>query len=97
MFDVEGDIEAVPGERQRITIERARSGPDSVVLPASALWTANDGTVAVTVVQDGGRRDIPVEVQLSANGRVAVRSLGEPLPVGARVLVGYRDAGSHGG
>lgn len=85
--------DAVVGRTREIVIERGRSTPDTVVVPASALWTANDGSVSVEVVEkDGQTAMVPVKAVLSVGGRVAVRPLRGELPVGGLVVVAQRDA-----
>ncbi|WP_326551672.1 peptidoglycan-binding domain-containing protein [Micromonospora sp. NBC_01813] len=82
------------GQGRQVLLERGRSPDDAPVVPASALWTAADGTVSVSVsVSDGaGVTQLAVEVLLSVGGRVAVRPVTGQLPVGTEVVVATRDA-----
>ncbi|MEU8003928.1 hypothetical protein AB0B66_22455 [Catellatospora sp. NPDC049111] len=84
VFSMPGSVQARPGDPQRIRLTRARSEPDSLIVPVSALWTATDGTVCVNVVQGAGQRTVPVKVLLSVRGEAAVT--GE-LVEGERVVV----------
>ncbi|MEU5780233.1 hypothetical protein [Micromonospora lupini] len=84
--------DAVVGQTRDIIVERGRSSTKAVVVPASAVWTAADGTVAVeAMADDGSTRKIEVEVLLSVRGRVAVRPTQGELPAGTKVVVAERD------
>ncbi|HEX6360726.1 hypothetical protein [Actinophytocola sp.] len=86
VFELEGDVPgAAAGQAQEIVVERRRSPPGSLIVPASALVTRADGTVEVTVVSGGARRVVPVEVVMSHQGQVAVTG---GLAVGDKVVVG---------
>lgn len=76
------------GRGQRVTVELRRSSEEVVVVPLSALWTRGADRTEVTVVGPGRRTPVQVRVELSANGRAAVRPVNGDLPVGATVLVG---------
>ncbi|MFD6567037.1 hypothetical protein [Micromonospora profundi] len=83
---------AAMGQSRDIVVERGRSSVEAVVVPASALWTAADGTVVVEAMADGGSiRKVSVEVLLSVRGRLAVRPIQGELPEGTKVVVAQRD------
>ncbi|MFV2018953.1 peptidoglycan-binding domain-containing protein [Micromonospora sp. LOL_023] len=80
------------GQGRQVLLERGRSPDDAPVVPASALWTATDGTVSVSVADGAGVTQLAVEVLLSVGGRAAVRPVTGQLLVGAQVVVATRDA-----
>ena len=86
VFGLDGDVPGVTaGQAQDIVVERGRSPAGSLVVPVSALFTRADGTAEVTVVADGRKRAVPVEVVMSHEGQAAVTGR---LSVGDDVLVG---------
>jgi hypothetical protein len=86
VFGLEGDVPGVTaGQAQDIVVERGRSPAGTLVVPASALFTRADGTAEVTVVVDGRKRAVPVEVVMSHEGQAAVTGR---LSAGDDVLVG---------
>jgi peptidoglycan hydrolase-like protein with peptidoglycan-binding domain len=93
MFAVEGTpADAVNGQSRELLVEKGRSPDGAVVVPASAIWTATDGSTSVTVVDAAGRQtSVPVESTVAVGGRVAVRATSGALPVGAKVIVARRD------
>jgi multidrug efflux pump subunit AcrA (membrane-fusion protein) len=66
-------------------VERRRSPPGSLIVPASALVTRADGTVEVTVVSGTARHTVAVQVVMSHEGQVAVTGT---LAAGDQVMVG---------
>lgn len=86
VFGLDGDVPGVTaGQAQDIVVERGRSPAGTLIVPASALFTRADGTAEVTVVADGRKRAVPVEVVMSHEGQAAVTGR---LSVGDDVLVG---------
>ncbi|MGI5242293.1 peptidoglycan-binding domain-containing protein [Dactylosporangium sp. CA-139066] len=57
------------GDAQQVIAERAHSPAGSLIVPLSALWTAADGTVNLTL--ESGVQ-VPVTISVRANGRSAV-------------------------
>ncbi|MBB5869972.1 peptidoglycan hydrolase-like protein with peptidoglycan-binding domain [Allocatelliglobosispora scoriae] len=88
IFEVGGSVGAPPGDPQQVVVEKAKSPDGALVVPVSALWTAADGTVTVTVVTNGGqRREVTVNVLVTVVGQVAVSPVGGALAAGDQVLV----------
>ncbi|OMH27569.1 hypothetical protein BKD30_02620 [Tersicoccus phoenicis] len=75
------------GQRGTGTLVLGSSAPDQLVVPSAALWSKDSRTV-VTVLEGDARRDVPVEIVYSADGRNAVKAV-EPsgLRRGDQVLV----------
>ncbi|MGX6608502.1 hypothetical protein ACWKSP_41240 [Micromonosporaceae bacterium Da 78-11] len=92
-FAVEGTPQdAANGQSRQLLIEKERSPDGAVIVPASAIWTATDGSTSVTVVDIGGEQtSVPVESTVAVNGRVAVLAASGELPAGAEVIVARRD------
>lgn len=59
-------------------------------VPTSALDTAADGSIYVTVVKQAGTAKVEVEVVGEANGRASIRPVGGRLVKGDQVVVGVR-------
>lgn len=72
-------------EAQRITIQKAKSNDDAVIVPVAALWTGLDGQVQVEVIGSSGHRRIAVDVVLTSGGRAAVVPLSDRLVPGEEV------------
>ncbi|HEX6967230.1 MAG TPA: hypothetical protein VF174_00150, partial [Micromonosporaceae bacterium] len=81
------NLSPLVGEAQRITIQRAKSPEDAVVVPVAALWTGLDGQVQVEVIGSTGRRRVAVEVVLTSGGRAAVVPLSGSLVSGEEVAL----------
>jgi hypothetical protein len=81
-----------PGVGQQVRVQLLSSPPGALLVPASALWTAPDGTVVVEVPQPDGSIDhLPVRVAVTSNGRAAVIATAQ-LHLGDKVVVAYPDA-----
>jgi hypothetical protein len=98
-FD-EGDVDAdalVPGAEQQITLVRARSAEDALIVPLSALWTDADGKTLLTVLDGEGadmtERHVQVEVKLRHEGRGVVEVVDGELKPRDKVVVAWRDRG----
>jgi len=87
VFAVEGKLPADPSAGQEVLVVSARSAPGSWIVPVSALWTAADGSVSVTVVEGERRRTVPVSVSVTVLGESAVTGA---LAEEDQVLVGAR-------
>lgn len=86
---------AQPGDAQSVTAERVKSPEGSLVVPASAVWTASDGTEKVTVVDGKKTRDVVVKSEVDYNGEIAVTVVKGDLSDGDKVVVAKRDEDSN--
>jgi hypothetical protein len=85
-------VDAAPGATdltaaQEVVLGAGRTVADAWIIPVAALWTARDGSVAVTTVDGDRRRDVPVKVLVSVRGEAAVDG---DLAADDEVLVGVR-------
>jgi peptidoglycan hydrolase-like protein with peptidoglycan-binding domain len=87
-----GASEIEVGSKQSVAITLEQSSAESVVVPVSALWENGAGSSFVTVVDSlGVRSDVEVVVELSWDGRAAIRAPDSAVSVGDQVLVGERN------
>ncbi len=78
----------------RIRLPIESTDGDALIVPATALRTAVDGSVFVERYESGGIEGTPVEVLLAASGLAAVKPAGgHELAAGDKVVVGLRGAG----
>lgn len=70
-----------------VTISVEVTGPESLVVPATALIYESDGTAAVIVSERGEETRTGVEVVAEANGFVAIEAADSGIREGARVVV----------
>lgn len=72
LFSVSGSPHVRSSQAQEVLVTAAQSPKDSIVVPVSALWTADDGTVTVTRVRGGSSKSVPVTVVVSVLGEAAI-------------------------
>ena len=75
------------GTEAVVTVSSIVAGPDSLVVPATALVYEADGSVSVETSDQSGRRRVAVEIVAEADGFVALGPT-ERLHEGTSVLVG---------
>jgi hypothetical protein len=75
------------GAGQQVLLTGRRSEPGALIVPATALWTAADGRVTVSVLRDAEPRPVPVRVVLTVAGESVVTG---DLTAGDEVVVGDR-------
>jgi multidrug efflux pump subunit AcrA (membrane-fusion protein) len=90
-------LSAYVGASTRLVIDVAATGGEVLVVPVAALTVGGDGTTRVeverapvTATDDGSTELVTVEVGLTADGLVEIRS--DALVVGDRVVVGQAAA-----
>ncbi|MEU5156571.1 hypothetical protein [Glycomyces sp. NPDC021274] len=90
---VEGIDDLSPGEEQEVTLIRARSAEDALIIPLSALWTDSEDRTMLTVVEgeDGKERHVEVKVALRHEGRGVVEVVDGELAAGDEVVIAWRD------
>ncbi|MDN3240358.1 hypothetical protein [Glycomyces tritici] len=90
---VEGIDDLAPGEEQEVTLIRARSAEDALIIPLSALWTDSEDRTMLTVVEgeDGKERHVEVEVTLRHEGRGVVEVVDGELAKDDEVVIAWRD------
>ncbi|RRR97651.1 efflux RND transporter periplasmic adaptor subunit [Glycomyces terrestris] len=89
---IEGLEDLAPGEEQEVTLVRARSAEDALIVPLSALWTDSDDRTMITVLgEDGEERHVEVDVTLRHEGRGVVVPVEGELAVGDEVVIAWRD------
>lgn len=71
LFSVENRNLTAPSPQQ-VVLTRASSGPGALIVPVSALWTDQDGSVSVSVVDGSNVRTVRVVVRLTVYGECAV-------------------------
>jgi hypothetical protein len=93
---VEGIDDLAPGEEQEVSLIRARSAEDALIVPLSALWTDSEDRTMLTVVEDDGKeeRHIEVDVTLRHDGRGVVVPVEGELGEGDEVVIAWRDRGN---
>lgn len=93
---VEGIDDLAPGEEQEVTLVRARSAEDALIVPLSALWTDSEGRTMITVLEEDGttERHIEVDVSLRHEGRGVVVPVEGELAAGDEVVIAWRDRGN---
>ncbi|MCH7231257.1 hypothetical protein L0U85_10390 [Glycomyces sp. L485] len=94
--EVENADDLVPGAEQTVTLVRARSAEDAVIVPLSALWTDSGGRTMVTVLEGEAETELhmEVEVTLRHEGRGVVEPIDGELARGDKVVVAWRDRGN---
>ncbi|MCD0446730.1 hypothetical protein LO763_24225 [Glycomyces sp. A-F 0318] len=94
--EIEGLDDLAPGEEQEVTLVRARSAEDALIVPLSALWTdAEDRTMLTVLEGEGGsERHIEVDVTLRHEGRGVVVPVEGELAKGDEVVIAWRDRGN---
>ncbi|WP_112136801.1 efflux RND transporter periplasmic adaptor subunit [Glycomyces dulcitolivorans] len=90
---LEGIEDLAPGEEQEVTLVRARSAEDALIVPLSALWTDSDDRTMITVLEDDGKeeRHVEVDVTLRHEGRGVVVPVEGELAAGDEVVIAWRD------
>jgi peptidoglycan hydrolase-like protein with peptidoglycan-binding domain len=89
---VEGIDDLSPGEEQEVTLIRARSAEDALIIPLSALWTDSEDRTMLTVVDDEGKeRHVEVSVALRHEGRGVIEIVDGELAAGDEVVIAWRD------
>lgn len=85
--------ELVPEEEQEVTLVKARSAEDALIVPLSALWTDGEGRTMLTVLEDedGKERHVEVEVTLRHDGRGVVEPVEGELAKDDEVVIAWRD------
>jgi hypothetical protein len=85
--------ELVPEEEQEVTLVKARSAEDALIVPLSALWTDGEGRTMLTVVEgeDRKERHVEVEVTLRHDGRGVVEPVEGELAKDDEVVIAWRD------
>ncbi|SDD44817.1 hypothetical protein [Glycomyces harbinensis] len=93
---VEGIDDLAPGEEQEVTLIRARSAEDALIVPLSALWTDAEDRTMLTVLEgeEGKERHIEVDVTLRHEGRGVVVPVEDELSEGDKVVIAWRDRGN---
>jgi len=94
IFKVSGKIDADPGTPQSVTAIKLESPEGSLVVPASAVWTAADGTEKVTVYDGANFTDVVIETHVDYNGEIAITPVDGGLAAGDEVVVAKRDRGA---
>jgi hypothetical protein len=94
--DIEGIEDLAPGEEQEVTLVKARSAEDALIVPLSALWTDAEGKTMVTVLdgEDKKERHVEVTVPLRHDGRGVVEPVEGELAEGDEVVIAWRDRGN---
>ncbi|MGH8791944.1 MAG: peptidoglycan-binding domain-containing protein [Stackebrandtia sp.] len=80
-----------PGDSQEIVAEKVKSPEGALVVPASAVWTASDGTEKIDVVDGSDIRSVEVEVHVDYEGEIAVTPVDGDLADGDEVVIARRD------
>lgn len=90
---IEGIDDLSPGEEQEVTLVRARSAEDALIVPLSALWTDGEGRTMLTVVEgeDAKERHVEVKVALKHEGRGVVEVVDGELAKDDEVVIAWRD------
>ncbi|MFB9659365.1 hypothetical protein ACFQS3_14830 [Glycomyces mayteni] len=93
---VEGIEDLAPGEEQEVTLVRARSAEDALIVPLSALWTDSEDRTMITVLEADGttERHVEVDVSLRHEGRGVVVPVEGELAAGDEVVIAWRDRGN---
>ncbi|MEU6246289.1 hypothetical protein [Glycomyces sp. NPDC047010] len=93
---VEGIEDLAPGEEQEVTLIRARSAEDALIVPLSALWTDSEDRTMITVLEADGttERHVEVDVSLRHEGRGVVVPVEGELAAGDEVVIAWRDRGN---
>ncbi|MCC3762834.1 hypothetical protein K3N28_07085 [Glycomyces sp. TRM65418] len=93
---IEGIDDLAPGEEQELTLVRARSAEDALIVPLSALWTDGEGRTMLTVLEGDARveRHVEVTVSLRHQGRGVVEAVDGELAEGDEVVIAWRDRGN---
>ncbi|MDA1358559.1 hypothetical protein O1R50_02935 [Glycomyces luteolus] len=90
---IEGIEDLAPGEEQEVTLVRARSAEDALIVPLSALWTDAEDRTMLTVVdgEDQKERHVEVNVTLRHEGRGVVEAVDGELAKDDEVVIAWRD------
>lgn len=89
---VEGIEDLAPGEEQEVTLVRARSAEDALIIPLSAVWTDSENRAMVTVMDEAGNeRHVEVEVTLRHDGRGVIEVVEGELAADDEVVIAWRD------
>ncbi|MEU5874878.1 hypothetical protein AB0A73_25360 [Glycomyces sp. NPDC047369] len=93
---LEGIEDLAPGEEQEVTLIRARSAEDALIVPLSALWTDSEDRTMITVLEEDGttERHVEVDVSLRHEGRGVVVPVEGELAAGDEVVIAWRDRGN---
>ncbi|HEX2144033.1 MAG TPA: hypothetical protein VHG10_05945 [Glycomyces sp.] len=93
---LEGAEDLAPGEEQELTLVRARSTEDALIVPLSALWTDGEDRTMLTVLEDEDQneRHVEVAVSLRHEGRGVVEPVDGELAKGDEVVIAWRDRGN---
>lgn len=93
---VDGIDDLAPGETQELTLIRARSAEDALIVPLSALWTDAENRTMLTVLEGeaGTERHVEVKVTLRHEGRGVVEAVEGDLAKGDKVVIAWRDRGN---
>lgn len=84
-------VQAGSGVDVEVEIGRSQRG---VVVPVSAVWTGADQDAHVQLVSGAAFQDVPVTIELTSGGLVAVVPVGgRALPVGSKVVVSQAGIG----
>ncbi|MEV3937731.1 hypothetical protein AB0K52_17330 [Glycomyces sp. NPDC049804] len=85
--------ELVPEDEQEVTLVKARSAEDALIVPLSALWTDGEGRTMLTVLEDEGgkERHVEVKVTLRHDGRGVVEPVEGELAKDDEVVIAWRD------
>lgn len=75
------------GTNVRLTIKGASTDGKTLVVPVSALFATADGATRVSVQRDGVTEDIPVTVDVHADGYAAIEPLRGEINEGDRVVL----------
>ncbi|GAA1687297.1 hypothetical protein GCM10009830_38570 [Glycomyces endophyticus] len=89
---LEGIEDLAPGEEQEVTLVRARSAEDALIVPLSALWTDSEDRTMITLLdEDGKETHVQVDVTLRHEGRGVVVPVEGELAAGDEVVIAWRD------
>ncbi|WP_030155741.1 peptidoglycan-binding protein [Glycomyces sp. NRRL B-16210] len=93
---IEGLDDLAPGEKQELTLVRARSAEDALIVPLSALWTDAEERTMITVLdgEAATERHVEVKVTLRHEGRGVVEAVEGELGKGDKVVIAWRDRGN---
>jgi hypothetical protein len=93
---IEGLDDLAPGEEQELSLVRARSAEDALIVPLSALWTDGEDKTMLTVLEgdDKKERHVEVAVTLRHEGRGVVEPVEGELAENDEVVIAWRDRGN---